>query len=211
LLTQPQTSPGDGSTPASLIAQWKLGVDHPGEVVCAGPKYQYPYANDHLHLVAAGYDRLGEKYGEVYYERVVQGHDWQPLQPLAATRSGRVITVRFHVPAPPLQWDESMPSPHQLAHTAWSKGRGFEAQDASDELAIEAVSIQGDSVLITLATEPAASGLVIRYAVTQDGSGSLGGLASGRIGKLRDSDPLVGYASKAPLYNYALSFVLPVN
>ena len=211
LLTQQQTSPGDNSTTASLIAEWKIGVDHPGEVICVGPKYQYAYASDHLHLVASGYDQLGEKYAEVYYASVVLGRDWQPLQPLSASRSGKVITVSFHVPVGPLVWDSAMPAPHQATHTAWSKGRGFEVSNQSGEQTIDSVAIQGDAVQVTLATDPGATGLVVRYAVTQDGSGTQGGLATGRIGQLRDSDPLVGYATKLPQYNYAVSFVMPVN
>jgi hypothetical protein len=211
LVTQQQTSPDDNSMTASMLAQWKIGVDHPAEVICVGPKYQYPYSSDHLHLVANGYDRLGEKYGEVYYERVVLRNDWQPLQPASVTRTGRVITVNFHVPVPPLVWDDSMPTPHLAAHTAWSKGRGFEVQDQSGEQTIETVAIHGDSVAITLAADPVATGLVVRYAVTKDGNGALGGLATGRIGQLRDSDPLVGYATKVPQYNYAVSFAMPVN
>lgn len=211
LLTQQQTRPGDDSRASSLIAQWKIGVDHGDDVVCVGPKYQYPYASDHLHLIANGYDQLGEKYAEVYYEWVVLGRRWQPLQPIAAFRRGSVITVNLHVPVAPLVWDERMPAPHQTSHAAWSKGRGFEVESREGELAIESVAIKDDSVLIHLATAPAATDLVVRYAVTQDGIGSLGGLATGRIGQLRDSDPLVGYDTKLPQYNYALSFEMPVE
>ncbi|WP_437954165.1 hypothetical protein WME98_40935 [Sorangium sp. So ce296] len=35
---------------------------------------------------------------DVYHEKVVLGRDWQPLQPTRVERSGRVITVHFHVP-----------------------------------------------------------------------------------------------------------------
>jgi hypothetical protein len=66
-------------------------------------------------------------------------------------------------------------------------------------------------VTITPASAPSTSGLVVRYAFTQDGSGTQGGLATGRIGQLRDSDLLVGYATKLPQYNYAVSFTLPVT
>jgi hypothetical protein len=210
LLTQQQTRPGDNSKASSLLAQWKIGVDHEGDVVCVGPKYQYPYASDRLHLVASGYDQIGEKYAEVYYERVVLGQLWRPLEPVAAVLRGRIITVRFHVPVPPLVWDENMPAPHQAAHSAWSRGRGFEVSNRQGEETIDSVAILNDSVLITLGQAPAATGLVVRYAVTQDGEGSLGGLASGRIGQLRDSDPLVGYDTTSPQYNYALSFEVPV-
>jgi hypothetical protein len=211
LVTQQQTCPGDNSAAASLIAQWRIGIDHPSDAVCVGPKYQYPYADDGLHLVAAGYDQLGEKYGEVYYETVVLGRKWQPLQPVSVGRSGRLITVGFHVPNPPLTWDDAMPSPHAEAHTAWSKGRGFEVQNDLGEQEIASVTIQGNSVLIALANDVDGNHLAVRYAVTQDGKGALGGKATGRVGQLRDSDPLVGYATGARHYNYAVSFAMTVN
>jgi hypothetical protein len=211
LLTQQQTGPTDDSTPLSLIAQWRMGVDHPEEIICAGPKYQYRYAADHLHLTAEAYDRLGEKYGEVYHEVVVLHHAWQPLQPESVARSGRVLAVHFHVPAPPLAWDESLPAPHETAHTAWMRGRGFEVLDEGGEIPIDSVAIDGLSVAIALARDPAPAGLVVRYAIAQDAPGTNGGLATGRIGQLRDSDPIVGAATKAPAHNYAVSFVMPVG
>jgi hypothetical protein len=188
-----------------------VATDHPGEVICVGPKYQYTYADDHLHLATKGYDQLGEKYGEVYYQQVVLGHPFRPLEPDSVSRAGKVITIKFHVPVPPLAWDDAMPAPHQTAHPAWSKGRGFEVANQAGEQTIDSVAIAGDSLVITLASEPVPMNLVVRYAVTQDGSGTTGGLATGRIGQLRDSDPLVGYATKLPQSNYAVSFILPLN
>jgi hypothetical protein len=204
LTTQQGTLFGD----AAILAQWRIGVDSPTEAVCVGPRYQYPYATDHLHLVARGYDQLGEKYGEVYYERIVAGCAWRPLEPISVRRVGTVITVRFHVPDPPLVWDEDLPAPHQTAHLAWSKGRGFEVSNQLGDPTIESVAIHGDAVVITLMSDPGPSDLVVRYAFTPDGAGFLGGQATGRMGQLRDSDPLVGYATKAAQYNYAVSFAL---
>src|ERR1041384_3532551 len=43
---------------ASPIAEWRVGVDNPNNIVCAGPKYQYPYASDNIHLVTRGYELL---------------------------------------------------------------------------------------------------------------------------------------------------------
>ena len=83
---------------ASTLAAWKLGVEHPDEIVCSGPKYQYPYSPDNVHLVTDGYRMLGEKYGQVYFERVVMGRNWQPLQPERARRTGRTITVDWCQP-----------------------------------------------------------------------------------------------------------------
>src|SRR5262245_12614482 len=71
----------------STLAEWRVGVNNPNNIICAGPKYQYPYAADNIHLVTRGYELLGEKYGEVYFQRVVLGNAWQPLQPIGVTRA----------------------------------------------------------------------------------------------------------------------------
>ncbi len=209
LVTQQHSVPDtQGSTSLATLAQWKAGVDHPGEIVCVGPKYQYEYSSDHVHLTAGAYDRLGEKYGQVYFERVVLQKDWRPLQPTSVERSGSVITVHFHVPVAPLSWDEIMPAPHQSALTEWQNGRGFEVSAGGTRVTIDSVEISGDSVVITCASDPGAAGVMVRYAVTADGSPMTGGTA--RWGLLRDSDPLVGATSGAALPNYAVAFELPV-
>jgi lysophospholipase L1-like esterase len=77
---------------SSTLAQWKIGVDHSADVVCSGPKYQYP-SPEGLHLTAKGYQLLGEKYGQVYFERVILGRNWRPLEPLKAKRDGKIITI----------------------------------------------------------------------------------------------------------------------
>src|SRR4029079_12706389 len=101
MIVSQQNSCNDRS--ASALAQWKIGVDHPADVVCSGPKYQYPYVEG-VHLNGEGYRQMGEKYAEVYYQRVILGKDWQPLQPVRAVRQGKAIIVVFHVPEPPLVW-----------------------------------------------------------------------------------------------------------
>ena len=125
MIVSQQNSVNDRS--ASTLAEWKIGVDHPADVVCSGPKYQYPYyAGDHVHLVTDGYRQLGEKYGQIYFERVVLGHDWQPLAPTTVERSdARTVTVHFHVPVSPLVWDTTFQPPHQ-AIPEWKAGNGFE-------------------------------------------------------------------------------------
>jgi hypothetical protein len=210
LLTQQRASPGHAGRAASPLAQWRAALDRPGAVVCVGPKYQYPYAPDALHLTAEGYDRLGEKYGEVYYERVILGHAWRPLEPVAVTRQGKRVVVAFHVPYPPLAWDDTLPAPHARAHPAWATGRGFEVEDRSGELTIASVAVAGASVAIELAVEPSAPDLVVRYAMTQDADGQQAGRGAGRIGQLRDSDPRVGCATNRPLHDHAVSFEVPV-
>jgi hypothetical protein len=203
----------------STLAQWRVGVDHSDVAVCSGPKYQYPYfAGDHVHLVTDGYEQLGEKYAQVYFERVVVGHDWQPLQPTAVDRNGRVINVHFHVPVPPLVWDDVLPPPNQ-ASAAWSAGKGFEVRAGGSSVTISGVAIADDTVQITCATDLPASGVVVGYAMTlgdpngaqiKDAAGNLLWVGTFRWGQLRDSDPFVGAITNRAQPNYSVAFEMPV-
>jgi hypothetical protein len=208
LIVSQQNSVNDSA--ASTLAQWKLGVDYPSDVVCSGPKYQYPYHEaDHVHLETDGYERLGEKYGQVYFERVILGHAWQPLQPTSVERAGALITVHFHAPVLPLVWDDTFQPPHQDI-PEWKEGKGFEVRSAAGRETIASVSIACDSVQITIAN-PDATNLHVGYALT----GATTAMSSPfvgtfRWGLLRDSDPFVGSTTHQPQPNYAVAFELPV-
>jgi hypothetical protein len=195
----------------STTLQWTASLDHPDEIVCVGPKYQYPYDADWLHLQPLGYELMGEKYAEAYYRHVVLGRRWEPLQPLRDTvaRSGREITVDFHVPVPPLAWDEVLPMPHLVDLTEWAAGRGFEVRMGTTRLTIESVElVDADTVKITCTTDVPA-GATLGYAATSDAAAILN--VSPRWGQLKDSDPFVGDFTKRVQANYAVSFELPVQ
>ena len=209
LLSQQHSNPMDaGSTSSGTLAQWKIGVDHPGDVICTGPKYQYSYVSDYTHLVNKDYERLGEKDAQIFYQRVVLGNAWQPLQPTGASRSGRVITVSFNVPVAPLAWDTTLPMPHQASNTAWMQGKGFEVSNGTTPVTISSVAIAGNAVQITVATDLPASGVTVGYALTADAAPRTNGTV--RWGLLHDSDPLVGYLSGMPGQNYAVAFQMNV-
>jgi hypothetical protein len=192
---------------ASTLAQWQASVNHPGDILCSGPKYHYPYIADGIHLEVRGYEMLGEKYGEVYFQAVVQKAGWRPLEPTAVTRNGRVVRVQFHVPVPPLDWDEAIVAPHRTALTAWAEGRGFELRSGNTPIAIESVALDGDTVAITSGADIPA-GAIVGYAVTSDGASVLG--LGHRWGQLRDSDPFVGAVTGAAQPNYAVAFERPI-
>lgn len=205
----PNGAASKGQRPVANQVQWQLGVDHKGDFVCTGPKYQYP-ANpdgDGVHLSATGYQLLGEKVAQVYYQRVVVGNDWQPLQPMVVERSGRIVTVHFHVPAPPLQWDSSFDTP---AIAEWENGRGFELRAGSTNIPIDSVGISGDSVQITAGIDLPATGLIVGYALTSQGVQMSTASRAVRWGQLRDSDPFVGTTTNMANPNYGVSFELPV-
>ena len=196
-----------GEFSPSTIAQWKAGDEHPDAIVCSGPKYQYPYSVDALHMTADGYRQLGEKYGQVYFERVILGHRWRPLEPISVRHQKKAITIKFHVPVKPLTWDSSMGTPHPSS-PEWSQGKGFEVTDASGKrVTIESVEIRGaDTVMLKLAadTKP---GDRVSYAMV--GEPTLRNARFGATphwGLLRDSDPFVGFNTKVPQPNYCVAF-----
>lgn len=197
---------GAGERPLANQIQWRLGVDRPGDFVCTGPKYHLPGEGDGVHLSPVGHQQLGEKTGQIYFERAVRGRDWQPLQPVGVARADRAITLRFHVPVAPLRWDDAIDPP-----VAWRNGRGFEVRAGGRTIAIAGVEIVGDdSVRILCAEDLPATGLIAGYAMTSGGV-KLSGLSRAyRWGQLRDSDPFVGSSSGLPQPNYCVSFEMPV-
>lgn len=205
----PNGAQSAGQRPLANIVQWQLGVERNADFVCIGPQYQYE-ANknfDGVHLSALGYQMLGEKNAQVYYQRAVLGHDWQPLQPTSVERSGRSVIVHFHVPVPPLNWDASFDQP---AITEWVDGRGFELRTSTANVKISGVEIKGDSVVVTSDTDLPSSGLIVGYALSSQGVQMAQASKSVRWGQLRDSDPFIGSTSRQNNPNYAVSFELPV-
>lgn len=206
LASQQSTCPGGFNSTAVQV--WKAGLAS-SNVVCTGPKYQYGYANDYLHMPAAGYRRLGEKYGEVFDLVINQGKTWKPVQPSSAVRTGASIVVTFDVPNPPLQWDETLDPPHQNTFIAWKNGRGFEVRDAASKaIMISSATITAPNTVTLALGENPTGPVTVSYAITQDcsiftpsacqdpadsGAGRQGGLSSGLRGQLRDSDDLIGY------------------
>ncbi len=206
LLSQQFAFPtGRGERPLGTLLQWRLGVERPGAFVCTGPRYHLAGAGDGIHLLLEGYRALGEKTAEVYFERCVMGRDWRPLQPTAASRDGRVVTVHFHVPVPPLAWDDTLPRP-----LAWEHGRGFELYRENERIGIVSAEIVGDTVRLRSDTDLGSGELTVAYAMASAGESMRGASGAYRWGQLRDSDPLVGVASGVAQPNYAVSFELDV-
>jgi len=207
MIVSQQNSCNDRSS--SALAQWKVGVDHPADMVCSGPKYQYPSVEG-VHLTAAGYRQLGEKYGQVYFQRVILGKNWQPLEPTAVERSGKILTVHYRVPVPPLVWDTNLELPHPSI-AEWKDGKGFEVSAAGDKkVAIASVAISGDDVVITCAYEPG-PGARVGYAMI----GETNRMATPfpgtfRWGLLRDSDPFQGAVTGLAQPNFSVAFEMSV-
>ncbi|HSY23101.1 MAG TPA: dockerin, partial [Polyangiaceae bacterium] len=206
-----------GGRPLANQIEWQLGVMYPGQFVCTGPKYQYPANpdNDGIHLSATGYQLLGEKSAEVYYQREVLGHNWQPLYPTGATRSGNVVTVTFNVPVPPLSWDMTLDAP---LIKEWTMGNGFELWEPSADasttsngtnVTISSVAIVNNTVQIT-ASGTLPTNLMVGYAMADQGAQMKVASKAVRWGRLMDSDSFAGSTTKKANPNYAVSFQMQV-
>lgn len=178
-------------------AQLQAHVESHGKIVLVGPKYHLAYATDGLHLTNQGYRHMGEDYAKVYRRVVLEGKPWEPLRPIAVTRAGNVITVKFVVPVPPIVLDEErVTNPDRF---------GFEYADDGSSTSIASVRVTGpDTIAITLSVEPTRANKRLRYAYT--GTPNAGaGPKTGPRGNVRDSDATVsehGY----PLYNWCVHF-----
>ena len=208
MIVSQQNSCADHSP--STLAQWKIGEDYPADIVCSGPKYQYPYAGDGVHLTAEGYQLLGEKYAEVYYQRVILGKKWEPLQPTKVKREGKVIAIQYQIPFPPLVWETKFEAPHQSIRE-WSRGRGFEVNRANgDKVAIASVEISGDAVVITCASDPGNDARVSYAMIGEKKQMTAPYPGTFRWGLLRDSDPFRGINTQLTQPNFGIAFAMTV-
>jgi hypothetical protein len=195
--------------PTSSIPQAQLAAHlaSAGKIVLVGPKYHLEYAADGVHLTNEGYRHMGEDYAKVYRHVILEGRSWEPVRPLSVTRAGqasgaptggKTITVKFHVPVPPLVLDET---------TVKNPGDyGFELDPAAG-VAIAKVAIASpDEVAITLTSEPppGSAPLRLRYAFTGH-AGAAAGPTTGPRGNLRDSDATRSLSGR-PLYDWCIHF-----
>lgn len=57
------------------------------------------------HLDPNGTRWLGEYYNKVWYNKVILGNNWKPLQPNKIIKGNNYLDIRFDVPVPPLKFD----------------------------------------------------------------------------------------------------------
>lgn len=209
MIASQQNSLNDYSPSTQAI--WALGTAKKTGFVCSGPKYQYAYDPDAVHLSTDGYQALGEKYAQVYYRTVIEGKKWLPLMPTEVEAKGVLVKVKFHVPVGPLVWETKFSAPHTDV-PEWSNGKGFEIVDKEGKkVMIQKVEIKGDTVRIHTAS-PVLPGSRVSYAMVGHESAMQAPHAgTKRWGLLRDSDPFVGGITKVAQPNYAVAFVKTVE
>ncbi len=176
------------------------------EIVLVSPSYYMAPAStvtwfrdqpgSYLHLTGDSQRWLGNQFAKVI-KRVQEGERWQTLRPLQAQASSDrlMVTVRFHVPRPPLVLD-----------TEWlaaAPGAGFRIAGVD----VTHAEVDGDAVRLALSAPlPARATLEYAHYMTEQVL---------PWGNLRDSDPersihTFAYGPHAgqpyPLWNWAVAF-----
>ncbi len=191
-------------TPTSRIPvrQMEAHVRTAGKVVVVTPNYPFVHYEDCLHYSNYSQRRLGAYFAKAYQRVIVEGGTFEPLRPLAVTRAGNVLTVKFHVPVPPLVIDTT--------RVTDPGNYGFTYADSTSSASVASVALAGpDTVTVTLTTAPTGAERKLRYALNAPIPHACPGPTGGARGNLRDSDATVAYhtdASGAPyeLFNWAV-------
>ncbi len=193
--------------PHVAIGQYLANKAQPNKIVLVTPMYIFDYVPG-SHITNYGYRRLGEYFGKVYKQVVVDGRPWTPLSPKVISRSGNIITAKFNVPVGALQFDTTAVD----AQTNY----GFEYADDTSSATISSVAItSADTVQVTLSTTPTGTNPVLRYAYTASVDSAFGAHVTGSPrGNLRDSDTTQALYQDASvptamgnnLYNWAVTF-----
>jgi hypothetical protein len=165
-------------------------------MVC--PMYHVPYAGDRIHLTNVGYKYVGHYFGKVYKRVVYEGMEWTPLSPKVIRSQGKVVSVEFNVPEPPLVIDDQTLN--------LTKDYGFAVSDDTGQLAIESVEVVGSTRLKIVVDRVLTTNPRLRYGLDYTSSGNTP--RDGGSGNLRDSDPLfwLHEGEKKPLYNWCVMF-----
>jgi len=198
------------TTRTSRLVQWQLDahIAAPGKVIYVTPAYPMNVMNDCNHFSPAGERQLGEYFAKAYAKVVLSHQTWEPVRPKTITRGAgaesNVITVKYHVPAPPLAFDTNL--------VVAADNMGFDVLDDGVMVPIASVILTGpDTVKITLQSAPSGVNMRLRYAQNQNvdagrrciGNGLVYG--PGARGNLRDSDDTPSHYGYA-LYNWGANF-----
>src|SRR5262245_4686701 len=147
---------GSMTTPTSIIPQRQLDAHERsnGKINLVGPNYPFPHYSDCNHYTAHSQRWLGAYFAKAYQQVVVEGRKWEPTRPLSVERTGSVITVKYHVPVPPLVIDTTRVSASS-ANFPVPPVYGFIYRDSTMSASITSVAVTApDTVTITLSGTP---------------------------------------------------------
>lgn len=197
-----------GPTGELADAQLNAHINNPGKVILVGPKYQYHYRSDKLHMdVNTQQKQMGEMFAKVMGKVLFEGETWNPLMPSSILRSGNVIVVNYYIPYGTLAIDTT--------NVAERPDYGFEfSQTGGNSVSIDSVELIGGNsqVKVTLSDTPTGTDQTLKYAWSCYTSGSWcaqAGDSTAVGGNIRDTDTSISPSSDStglPLYDWGVTF-----
>lgn len=202
-----------GLTGEVAVAQLNAHKDAPGKVILVGPKYQYHYRSDKLHMDTNTEEKqMGEMLAKAISKVAIESLVWNPLMPTTLERVGNVVTISYRIPVGTLAVDTTV--------VAARPSYGFEfTQTGGNSVSISSVALINSSsqVQITLSAVPTGTNQHVRYAWScYSGSGSCAqaNSTSSVGGNIRDTDGSVSPSVNGtglPLYDWGVTFDEPVT
>lgn len=164
-------------------------------IYVACPTYHLPH-QDGFHLTGHSSRVLGGYLGMVYKRTVIDRQDWQPLQPIDHVMQGNVLTVKFHVPKPPLVID--------IQNVSLAENFGFCIKDKDgNELDIKTIMLSQSDTVKFILTKPIPNNCHLQYGFKGAGKS---GPEYGPRGNLRDSAGDTFVFSNYPMHNWCVLF-----
>ncbi|QLQ63871.1 MULTISPECIES: hypothetical protein [Providencia] len=190
-------APVGSESPNTIADAFYRLAESDSNITVTTPTYWIEHA-DALHPTNKGSLQFGMQWGKVLYKKVYRGEDWRPLEPISIEQLGtKTVIARFHVPEPPLVFDETLVT---------NPGNyGFDLRDDSGVLQITSIKLLNNNSVELRVNRDLAPNVFLSYAYYGVG-GNGGGPLTGARGNLRDSDTTVGLDSTVKLYNWALAF-----
>lgn len=169
----------------------------------SGPTYPYDFARERIHIDGTSHQLHGQLVALTALD-IIRGRNLQRgLLPEETSYKDKEITIKFHVPCPPLILD--------TLHVTPPTHYGFSVITPDNNDIVQTVSLQNDCVYIQCSEQP--KGCKVRYAI--NGERMKSGRQHGPRGNLRDSQ---GEHLKAflngknyPLHNWCWQFDIPIE
>lgn len=179
------------------LAQLQVALDYPDLFICAGPKYQFPYVEDGVHVDSEGSAMLGAKFAEASAAARL-GERWFPVYATSATRTGTTVTMTFACPNGELTIDdETIPDPGNYGLRWADDGDGNAPEITS------VVLVASNTLELELDVEPTGSNGYIGIADFEAVATALpNGAAGGCRSCLRDDSP-INDTNGNPIHHWA--------
>lgn len=162
-------------SPEIANAQYELAKSE-ANITISNTSYQLPYIKDNVHFTNVGSKWNGANHAVAAKALLIDNANWKPIYVRGIAAAKNVVVLNFHVPAPPLVFDEiNVTNPGNYGFRIFNK--------AGKELTIKDVHIKNGYKVYITTEEELKKGDIIWYG----NNGIATGAINGARGSLRDT------------------------